>query len=112
MFVLTLDATLVCGHSGHIQNIASQSLVKIEGRPVLVAPDPEGRQIKACPNYGALIKPCVLTLDVKQGYSGLLKIDGHRVCLDTVDGLTDGTIQGSVHYFVRSPGQDFVAEAK
>jgi hypothetical protein len=112
MLLLTLDAKLICGHSGHVQNTAQQSLVTIEDRPVLVDNDPEGRPIKACPNYGALIKPCVRTLAVKHGYSDLIEIEGHRVCLDTIEGLTDGTPPGTVHYLVRSPGQDFVEEAK
>ena len=29
-------------------------------------------------------------------------------CLDSVRGLTDGTPPGTVHYQVRSPGQDWV----
>jgi hypothetical protein len=40
-----------------------------------------------------------------------VRIDGRRVCLDTVTGLTDGTPPGTIKYEVRSPGQDLVSEA-
>ena len=43
------------------------------------------------------------------GYSTFLKIDGHKICLDTVRGLTDGTPPGVVEYKVRIPGQGLVA---
>jgi hypothetical protein len=53
----------------------------------------------------------VTTLPVKSGYSDFVRIDGKRICLDTVTGLTDGTPPGTVEYKVRSAGQDFVSEA-
>jgi len=56
------------------------------------------------------MKPCLTTLAVRDGYSNLVRIDQHRVCLDTVTGLTDGTPPGIVVYTVRDPGQPFVTE--
>jgi hypothetical protein len=56
------------------------------------------------------MKPCLTTLKVQQGYSGLIDIQGRRVCLDTVTGLTDGTPPGTFKYSVRRPGQDLVSE--
>ncbi len=106
--VLTLSAHLQCEHLGNVVNNASQSFVKIGGVNVLVERDPEGRTIQACPNIGATIKPCTLTLVAQAGYSSYVKIGGHRVCLDTVTGLTDGTPPGVVKYSVKSPGQAFV----
>jgi hypothetical protein len=47
---------------------------------------------------------------VKAGYSDLLRIDGRRICLDSLNGLTDGTPPGTVMYKVNEPGQPFVAE--
>jgi hypothetical protein len=103
---------LVCNHIlGTVANKPSQVLVTISGRKVLVENDPEGRTISLCPNVGATIKPCQLTLQVHVGYSDWIRIDGRRICLDSVDGLTDGTPPGTVHYQVRAPGQDFVSEA-
>ncbi|MEP7105253.1 MAG: hypothetical protein ABI838_05360 [Chloroflexota bacterium] len=111
--MLTEDAVLVCDHQlGIVQNRPTQKLVTVKGRRLLVETNPEGRTIKGCPNIGLSIKPCNTTLKVKQGYSPLLKIDGRRVCLDTVSGLTDGTPPGAVNYKVRSPGQTLVVEGE
>lgn len=111
MYWLTEDAVLVCAHELGIVGIrATQDLVTIEGRRVLVAVDPESRPIVGCPNVGPTIKPCTTTLPVKQGYSNLIRIDGRKLCLDPVTGLTDGTPPGTVEYHVRSAGQALVAE--
>jgi len=109
MRLLTQDAHLACKHVlGKVDLQASQNLVTLQGRKALVEKDPEGRPIQHCPNVGATIKPCQTTLAVQRGYSALLRIDGRRVCLDTVQGLTDGTPPGVVLYTVRDPGQAFV----
>jgi hypothetical protein len=111
MFWLTEDAVVVCTHElGHVQNVPSQSWVTAEKRRVLVANDPEGRSIKGCPNIGPAMRPCLNTLAVQKGYSALLKVEGHPVCLDLLSGLTDGTPPGGVKYKVRSAGQNFVGE--
>lgn len=110
MRFLTEDAKLTCAHLlGKVNLDTSQSWVTVEGRRALVEKNPEGCSISGCPNYGATVKPCKRTLDVKVGYSAFLKIDGHRICLDSVLGLTDGTPPGTVLYQVRAPGQDLVA---
>jgi len=109
---LTEDAILVCKHEkGIVSIVASQTLVKVEGRSVLVEKDPETRPISGCPNRGAAIKPCLLTLAATAGYSDFLRTGGRRICLDTVTGLTDGTPPGVVKYVVRQPGQEFVTQA-
>ena len=113
MLLLNEDAVLVCKHElGHVSIEAIQNLVTIGGRRVLVEPNPEHRGISRCPNYGITVKPCTRTLAVERGYSKLLRIQGKRVCLDTVKGLTDGTPPGIVEYKVRSAGQEFVFEAQ
>ena len=112
MDLLTEDALLVCDHViGRVAIIATQGLVTIQNRRVLVETDPESRPISPCPNVGATIKPCLQTLPVQSGYSGLVFIDGKRVCLDSVTGLTDGTPPAIVNYSVRNPGQTLVTEA-
>jgi len=112
MLLLTEDARLVCKHeNGAVQIIATQNLVTINRRKILVERDPEGRSISGCPMYGPTIKPCTTTLAVQQGYSTLLHIQSRRVCLDSVSGLTDGTPPGTVRYIVRQAGQGFVKEA-
>jgi len=109
--LLIEDARLTCEHVLGVVDIRpTQNLVTIAGRRVLVQPDPESRPIHNCPNIGATIKPCTLTLKVEKGYSDLIRIKGRPACLETVTGLTDGTPPGVVHYLVRDPGQTFVSE--
>lgn len=113
MLWLTEDARLVCKHELGIVDIArSQEWVTVEGRSVLVDDDPESRSIDGCPNINppAGMRACKNTLRVQRGYSDLLRVDGSRVCLDTVLGLTDGTPPGTVEYKVRHAGQDLVSE--
>ncbi|HEY6292466.1 MAG TPA: hypothetical protein VI455_13025 [Terriglobia bacterium] len=113
MLWLTEDAVLVCKHeNGRVHLAPLQGVVTVGGRRVLVEKDPEGRPITGCPNVGATIKPCLHTLAVTEGYSDFLKIEGRRLCLEKVTGLTDGTPPGVVKYKVRSPGQQFVHEEK
>ncbi len=104
---LTEDAVLVCDHGGKVDIAATQGFVRIEGRRALIEPNPEGRGISGCPNANPTIgiRPCLHTLKVQQGYSEFVRIAKHRVCLDTIEGLTDGSPPGVVSYKVRSPGQ-------
>ncbi|HEX3134989.1 MAG TPA: hypothetical protein VHX44_15590, partial [Planctomycetota bacterium] len=92
-------------------NAPTQNLVTVAKRRVLVDADPEKRPIVSCPNVGMAIKPCTCMLQVQVGYSGLVRIRGHRACLDTVSGLTDGTPPGTVLYEVKLPGQVLVGSA-
>ncbi|MFI5915166.1 hypothetical protein [Dactylosporangium sp. NPDC051541] len=108
MKIVTLAAVVRCGHDGRVGNAASQSWVRAHGRPVLVDADPEGRPIAGCPNIGPTMKPCTTTLAVSTGYSTWLRIGGRRIVLASLDGLTDGTVPGTVHYTVRDPGQGIV----
>lgn len=104
---ITLDSVIKCDHKGVIQNVNQQDWVTIDV-PVLVDNDPEGRDIDWCPNSGPTIKKCGKTLKVAVGYSTWIRIDGHAVVLATLDGLTDGTPPGVVHYTVEDPTQMFV----
>lgn len=108
---LTLEAKLTCKHiTGVVQLLSLQTLVTIQGVPVLVKSDPERKIIVGCANLGPTIKPCSLTLPVEKGYSEWIRIEGHPVCLDILTGFTDGTPPGVVKYVVRNPGQGFVEE--
>jgi hypothetical protein len=111
MFFLTEDALLICDHVvGRVNIVSTQNLVTIRHRHVLVEADPEQRPISMCPNIGVTIKPCQLTLAVREGYSAFIRIEGRRVCLDTVIGTTDGTPPSTVNYLVRDPGQILVSQ--
>ncbi|MPZ68910.1 MAG: hypothetical protein GEU71_05215 [Actinobacteria bacterium] len=112
MLVLTEDAKLVCMHQAGVVEIEpSQVWVTIDTRLVLVSTDPEDKAINGCPNINVGIRPCKNTLKVKKGYSTWVRIDEDRVCLDSVEGLTDGTPSMFVKYIVEDPGQMFVSEA-
>ncbi|WP_432826871.1 hypothetical protein [Dactylosporangium sp. CA-092794] len=109
MKVVNLAADVRCGHDGRVGNVASQHWVRIGGSEVLVAADPEGRTLAGCPNVGPTVKPCTTTLAVAAGYSGWVRVGGAAVVLSNLDGLTDGTVPGTVHYTVRDPGQTHVS---
>jgi len=118
---ITTDSRIRCGHDGKIQNKPSQEWFRIGQDPgkdqgdwpfVLRRTDPEGREINACPNYGVNIKPCRKTLQVAKGYSEWITIEDKPLVLSHLDGLTDGTPPGTVHYQVRDPAQTFVRADK
>lgn len=111
MKILSEDAKLVCKHINGVVDVRpTQELVTVAGRRVLVDSNPERRPIRGCPNMGPAIKPCQLTLAVSAGYSEWVRIEGQRVCLDTITGITDGTPPGLVEYVVQNPGQTLVSE--
>lgn len=109
---LTVDSVIKCGHRGTVVNVPSQEWVRVVRpggpRPVLVDDDPQGRTIRGCPNSGPNIKKCGRTLKVTAGYSTWLRVDGAAVVLSHLDGLTDGSPPGAVHYRVTDPRQDFL----
>ena len=106
---LTEDVLMCCDHqSGLIKVPPTQNLVRVNGRRVLVKPDPVGKGVVGCPMVAPGIKPCTSTLAVAKGYSSFITIDGRAVCLDTVSGYTDGTPPGTYKYSVRIPGQTLV----
>lgn len=104
------DATLICDHGGRIKVEVGQHWVRIGRRRVMVATDPQGRDIDVCPNVNPVIglRPCLKTLAVKQGYSNFVRIGGRAVCLDSIRGLTDGSPPGVVDYKVVDPAQSLV----
>jgi hypothetical protein len=110
MLWLTEDSRLRCDHGGHVQIAATQDLVRIEKRRALVRPNPEHRSIVGCPNANPLagIRPCLNTLDVRDGYSVFVRIKGSAVCLDSLLGYTDGSPPRVASYRVADPAQKLV----
>lgn len=116
---ITTESVIKCGHDGRVANLPTQDWLRIAQEPgdgdaplVLRATDPEGRDINACPNYGVNVKPCRKALKVAKGYSEWITVEGRPVVLSHLDGLTDGTVPGTVHYQVRDPRQTFVRADK
>jgi hypothetical protein len=109
---VTAEAVIHCAHGGRVALNPSQQWVTVQGIPVVVKNDPERGRIASCPNYGPTLKPCMVALKVAQGYSTWIRVDGAPVVLSNLDGLTDGTPPGIVHYAVRDPGQTFLAADK
>jgi hypothetical protein len=107
---LTEDARLVCDHRGRVSVKATQDLVRIEKRRVLVRPNPEGRSIRGCPNTNPFTgyKSCTGTQEVREGYSTFVRIMSDEVCLDSLLGYTNGDPPRVVNYKVADPAQEFV----
>ena len=59
-----------------------------------------------CPNISTNTKQCTSTLAVTTGYSTWVRIGSAQVCLDSVEGYTNGVPPSK--YTVRDPGQQFV----
>ena len=109
MLILTNKAVVVCKHeTGLVTNQNSQDFVRINYMPILVSPDPVGKSIAGCPVVSPIGKPCLTTLKVQKGYSDFIRVNGRKVCLDTITGFTDGTPPGVVKYKVNATGQNFV----
>jgi hypothetical protein len=109
---ITIDADVRCDHKlGRVTMVAPEDFVFIAGRTIVTDDDPRGRPIGGCPNVGVAIKPCTQTLVVQRGKSGFVFIGGKPVVRADLDGFTDGTPPGGVHYTVQHPGQTLVTEA-
>ena len=109
MLFLNEEAEIKCEHGGELQLEPVQDLVRIDGRRVLIEPDPENIEINGCTNTNLTnIKPCTKTEEVRQGYSVFLQILGKPVCLDSVEGFTNGSPRRFQKYVVREPGQEWV----
>jgi hypothetical protein len=114
MLWLTEDAVLKCDHGGRVDVTATQDFVRIEGRRVLVRPNPERRPISVCTNDlpSAGIRRCLRTQEARAGYSTLVTIADSPVCLDSVLGYTDGSPPRTSNYTVKDPAQAFVEAAQ
>ena len=76
----------------------------VDDRPCCATTTPRAASIDWCPNRGANIKPCGKTLKVEVGYSTFVRLVGRQgVVLANLDGKTDGTPPGVVHYRSATP---------
>lgn len=112
MELLRSDAIIKCSHDASVDNAPTQDLVFVDGLPLLVAVDPEGRDIDLCPNRVTVgVRPCTKTLKVDVGYSTLVFIRSRSTVLSSLEGETNGTPPTMVHYTCRHPGQVLVGSA-
>lgn len=111
MKIITDRTDLRCDHGGKLNGVfSSDPLVKIDGASVLVDGDLLMKPVSGCPNIGATIKPCMLTLTMNSGRSSFIKINHRSVLVDTATGITDGTPPGVIKYSVFMPNQGLVEE--
>jgi hypothetical protein len=109
--IITEKASVVCPHGGRVHLKASPGWVFVNGAPVMVDSDLEGCTISACPWTGGSLVPCSKTLRVIMGRSPWIKIDGRRVYLKKVKGLTNGAPPpGSFQFKVARSYHSFVQE--
>jgi hypothetical protein len=105
--VLTEGSTLTCLHQGTVQLTASQSVLKVGGKPVLVQGDLEGKAISGCKTpTSQSSKPCLTVVAMALGAATTLKAGGKPVLLDTATGTTDGVTPAPTNQWtVQAAGQ-------
>jgi hypothetical protein len=89
--VLTMNATIGCGHDPGKATPSSTKKLKVDSNPVLVKASVNGKSVSACPktNTNAGESPC-LTLTVTGTEATKLKAGGEAVLIGLA-GSTDGT---------------------
>jgi hypothetical protein len=107
--VLTENSTITCAHQGSVQRRAGQGNLTVNGQKVLVLGDLVGAAISGCANPVAPPsgnKTCTATTAAIGGVSTKLRVGGKLVLLETINGLTDGTLGGAPQpWSVKSAGQ-------
>jgi hypothetical protein len=105
---ITESSSVVCGHSGTVQLLASQSKLTVAGSKVLVDGDLAGKPIASCttvPSSTSVTCATVLTI-LPGGVAQKLTVGGKGVLLDSIQGTTSGTIGGAPQtWSVQSVGQ-------
>jgi hypothetical protein len=107
-FLLTTGSTLSCPHQGTVVLVASQTLLQIDGQPVLVEGDLDNAVIAGCltvPSPGGTSK-CLLVTSLLAGTSVKVSVDGKAALLDNAAGITNGLVAGVPQpWSVSSAGQ-------
>lgn len=110
--VLTVASMVTCQHGGKVQLTPSQTVLTVNGNPVLVQGDLDGKPISGCtvvPSVAPapVMKPCLLTTGMTSGAATKLRAGGKPALLETAAGMTDGvTTPGPTNFFkVQTAGQ-------
>src|SRR6266481_1458018 len=108
--VLTQGSSLACAHQGKVTLSPTQTKLKIGGQAALVDGDLKLAAIStACatvtdPNTGAL--KCAAIASTIGGVATKLTVGGKGVLLDSIEGLTNGTVGGTPQtWSVKSAGE-------
>lgn len=111
--VLTKGSSLACTHQGTVTLTATQSKLTIGGQAVLVDGDLKAASISTCgtvPSTGTV--KCLQVASAIGGVSTKLMVGGKGVLLDSIQGLTNGTVGGTPQtWSVKSAGQTKVTAA-
>ena len=105
---ITESSTVVCGHTGTVLLLSSQSKLTVGGSKVLVDGDLAGKAISNCKTVespGSVKCLTVLTI-LPGGVAQKLTVGGKGVLLDSINVTTSGTIGGvAPPWFVQAAGQ-------
>lgn len=86
--VLTTASTLLCPHGGQIVAEPSQTLLTVDGRPVLLRADLLGPVLIGCP-LKPPATPCVKILSITDGVATTLRVGTEPAVLETARGATN-----------------------
>jgi len=90
--VLTTASSIQCVHQGIVVPTTGQSVLKVNGNPVLVEKVQGSITPGSCTQVSppASNVPCTTIESQSTGTSTVLKVNGKPVALDNASGLTDG----------------------
>lgn len=98
--VLTAQSDIQCAHAGGVKPVASGAKLKVGGAPVLLqgdldsAPIPPPTLCATVPDPNTSTIKCTATTSALGGVATKLKVGGKGVLLETVQGMTNGTVGG------------------
>jgi hypothetical protein len=94
-FVVTKASKLECSHTGKVNPMNIQSVLKVNGNDVLVG-SLKGN-ISNCTQTTSPVKPCTVVIDIQAAgeISNVLSVNGNAVLLKTATGTTNGNPPGT-----------------
>lgn len=105
---ITESSRVACGHTGTVQLLAGQSKLTVNGSKVLVDGDLAGKSISGCttPPSSTSVTCAAVAAILPGGVAQKLTVGGKGVLLDSIQGITSGTIGGTPQtWSVQSVGQ-------
>jgi hypothetical protein len=95
--VLTTGSTVTCLHDAAV-TFGGQTKLRFgtANRPVLVRSSVLDKDIAMCGNSGTGISPCKKVTDITSGLATKLRVGTDPVLLESLAGLTNGTVSGVI----------------